>query len=69
VQLEYNGHHVEDITYVQFYMKDLRLTTVSKYLEEMDQRFYWIIKNSKNSIQQNGNRILLILSKNQIYNF
>lgn len=67
--LEYNGHHVEDITYVQFCMKDLRLTTVSKYLEEMDQRFYWKIKNSKNSIQQNGNRILLILSKNQIYNF
>jgi len=69
VLLEYNGHHVGDIIYAQFYMKDLRLITASKYLEEMAQRFYRKIKNSKNFIQQNGNRILLIFSQNQTYIF
>jgi hypothetical protein len=66
---EYNGHHVVDIIYAQFYTKDLRLITVSKFLEEMVQKFYWKIKNLKNFIQQNGNHILLIFSQNQIYNF
>lgn len=66
---EFNGPHVVDIIYAQFYMKDLRLITVSKFLEETAQRFYWKIKNSKNFIQQNGNHILQIFSQNQIYNF
>lgn len=69
MQLEYNGRHVADIIYVQFYMKDLRLIIVFKYLEEMAQKFYWKIKSSKNFTQQNGNLILLVFSQNQIYNF